>query len=103
MRVNFIQRRRSEQGSVVAYFIFLLVVVTAIASVCAFVTQTLSVTHRHNEMVEAMALAEGGVTLAAAELELALTNQSASLLVNLANNPAGAYSKNTALSSSQSN
>ncbi len=103
MQIVLVKNRRSEQGSIVAYFILLLVIVTAIAGVSAFVTQTLSITHRHNEMVEALAFAEGGATLAAAELELALTNQTTTLLASLASNPAGDYSKNTDLSTSQSN
>jgi len=103
MRINPNPNRRAERGSIVAYFIFLLVMLTALSSVCAFVAQTVSASQRHNDMVQALALAEGGACFAAAELELALTNQSAPFVLNLVNNPAGDYAKNTTLSSSQSN
>ena len=100
MRITELRTRRGEQGSIIAYFIFLLVVVTSIASVCAFVSQTLRITHRRNDMIQAIALAQGGGTLAAAEFQGALTNQAQTLAANLATY---GYSKSTALSSSKSN
>lgn len=103
MRTTLNHHGRSEAGSIFAYFIILLVIVTAIVSMGALVSQTTNLTHRHNDMVEAMELAEGGAALACAEVERAYTNLAAAFLVNLAGNPAGAYTKNSGLSSAASN
>ena len=103
MRIRTHHRRRSEQGSIIAYFVILMVLISAIASVSALVSQTLTVTHRRNDMISSTELAEGGAALACAEFETAFNNTSASLTTNLVKNAAGAYSLISGLSNSQTN
>ena len=80
-----------------------MVLISAIASVSALVSQTLTVTHRRNDMISSTELAEGGAALACAEFETAFNNTSASLTTNLVKNAAGAYSLISGLSNSQTN
>jgi hypothetical protein len=81
--LNFAKQR--QQGSILAYFILLLVIVGAIASVGAYVAQTTNVSRRRGSMVSARQYAESAAVIAAVDLNTAYTNVGAtSFPLNLA-------------------
>jgi hypothetical protein len=102
VRIQTLPHRRSEEGSILAYFVILIVIVSVLASVSALVMQTVTVSHRRSDMVSAAELAEGGASLAAADLENAMS-RSGTLSSNLVSNPSGSYTLDSELSSTSSN
>lgn len=74
MKATTPQPSHSETASILVYFIFVLVIVSAIASVSAFTVNAVSLAHRRTDMIGATQLAEGGAASACTELEKAYTN-----------------------------
>ena len=103
IQIKILKQRPSEHGSVVFLFILLLVLISSIASISALVIQTLKVSQRRSSMVQAMQFAEGGAAVAASELEVAYNSLTGSIVTNLSTNSAGAYTRNSSLSTSQTN
>ena len=98
MKFN-VRRVSRQQGSILGYYIMVLVVLGAIASVAGFVMQHVQLSQRRSDRKNALEYAEGAALIACQELNKAYTN-SGSFFGNLSNNNAGAYTKNTAASSS---
>src|SRR3982751_337379 len=93
--------RRREDGSILAYFILLLVLATALASVGGFVAHTARIAHRRNDMIAARQYAESGAVIACNDLNTALQRAGGSIGSNLATNSTPAYVKNTGLSTTE--
>ena len=94
-----LQRVGREQGSILGYYVMVLVVLGAIASVAGLVMQHVQLSQRRSDRKNALEYAEGAAILACQELNKAYTN-SGTFFGNLSSNAAGAYSKNTAASTS---
>src|SRR5205085_341401 len=92
---------RTQQGSILAYFILVLIIVSAIASVGAYVAQTANVTHHRNDMISAIEFAHGGAVIACGDLDSAYTNKGTGFPDNLMTNLSAPYTLDTALSSTQ--
>lgn len=99
MKSASFQKNRSESGSILVYFVFALVIASAIASVSYLSLTTINIAHRRTDMICATQLAEGGAALACREMEMAYTNRTAKFRNNLLANAAGAYALNSGLSS----
>lgn len=92
-------KRQGENGSIVAYFIFVVILVSGLASLATYVTQTTNITKRRGDMISAREFATGGTTSGTASLNKAVTNGGTFL-----NNLTGqSYVKNLSLSTSKSN
>jgi hypothetical protein len=100
MSIKTIRRlhAKSKAGSIIAYLVAVLVVVSVIAIVSDLVIQTVVISHRRGDFVEAMQLAEGGVAQACADLEKAFTNKSSTFIANLTGGTSARYSLNSELS-----
>jgi hypothetical protein len=61
-------------GAILAYFILMTVIVSAIASVSVYVTQTSKLAKRRCDMVAAQQYADGGAIIACADVRTAYTN-----------------------------
>ena len=92
-------RASRQHGSILGYYIIVLFVLGAIASVAGFVVQHVQLGKRRSDRKNALEYAEGAALIACQELNKAYTNSS-SFFTNLLSNSAGSYAKNTALSSS---
>ena len=92
-------KKQGEQGSILAYFIVVMIIVSGTASLATYVSHTVRMAHRRNDMISARQFAEGGAVIVCKNLAVASTNKANTFLVNLAAN----YTKNTSLSTSQSN
>ncbi len=92
-------RASRQHGSILGYYIIVLFVLGAIASVASFVVQHVQFSKRRSDRKNALEYAEGAALIACQELNKAYTNSS-SFFTNLLANSAGNYVKDTALSSS---
>ncbi len=97
MKIIPLTSNPSETGSILVYFVFVLVIVSAIASVSAYSLNELGMAHRRTDMINATQLAEGGAGLACAELEKAYMSAASTFTASLGSNAAGAYTLNTSL------
>lgn len=93
-------RRRDEEGSIMAYFVFLVILVSGIASLATYVTQTTNITKRRGDMISAREFGYGGAAIGCANLNKAVTNASGTFLNNLTSL---SYTKNLSLSTSTTN
>src|SRR5438128_2953724 len=84
MRIETSRSVPKERGSILAYFAIVVVLLTTLASVTAYVAQSMNAAHRRDDMVQALQIAEGGASIACEELNRALTNKTSSMLNNLA-------------------
>jgi hypothetical protein len=80
-----------EEGSLVAYLIFLLLLASTIAAVSTFVSNSIHLAHRRSDMYSALEYAQGGAVIAAREVEQALTNRPYNFFDSLTRNPSGPY------------
>ena len=92
-------RASRQHGSILGYYIIVLFVLGAIASVAGFVVQHVQLSKRRSDRKNALEYSEGAALIACQELNKAYTNSS-SFFTNLLSNSAGGYTKNTALSTS---
>ena len=92
-------RASRQHGSILGYYIIVLFVLGAIASVAGFVVQHVQLGKRRSDRKNALEYSEGAALIACQELNKAYTNSS-SFFTNLLSNSAGGYTKNTALSTS---
>jgi hypothetical protein len=72
--------QRREDGSILVFFILLLISVTAIASVGAYVAQTTTLSHRRCDMVAANQYAIGGAVIACNDLNSVVMSGGSSAL-----------------------
>jgi hypothetical protein len=100
MKTNPVKARRTEQGSILAYFLLVVILVIAIASVGAYVAQTSNVVHRRNDMIAAIQFAQGGAVVACEDANSAYTNAGAGFPGNLASN-SPSYTLDASLSTNQ--
>src|SRR6267378_2936225 len=100
MRTTSNIQPRTRQGSILAYFLLVVVLVSAIASVGAFLAQTVNVAHRRNDMIAAQQFAQSGAVIACGDLNSAYTSPGTGFPGNLATNLLAPYDLDTALSTS---
>ena len=103
MRITSENERRDEEGSILAYFVILLVVAGAIASLGAYVTQSTRLSARRSAMIAAKQFAIGAAVIAARDLNTVVTNASSSSLGSKLMGLASAYTFNSGLSTSTNN
>src|SRR6185503_13725606 len=89
-----------QQGSILTYLVIAVVLLTTVASVTAYVTQTYRIASRRESMVQALQYAEGGAAIACVDLQNAFKKTSGTLATNVL---AAGYSQNTSLSTAQMN
>jgi hypothetical protein len=77
------RNNRQEEGTILAYFILLLIAIAAITSVAAYVTHTTSLSRRRNSMADAYEYVTAGAVMACADLNVAFTNGSSPVTANL--------------------
>ena len=96
--------KHSEQGSILAYFIIVVLAVTALVSVSAYVAQSARVAHRRSDMIAARQYAESGAVIASVDMSTAYstTNQSATFPGSLTT-LSTPYTLNSTLSTSAQN
>lgn len=92
--------RSGQAGSVIAYFLLAVVIVSAIASLYAYSIQNLNLTHRRQNLAAAREFAEGGVLVGCAALENAFTNTTGNLISRLQTAPNN-FARNNSLSDSR--
>ena len=100
MNLKIAAKPAAQNGSILIYFLFTLVVLGSIAQVSSYVVQNARLGHRRLDMQAAQQFAEGGATLAAGEFAKAYTNKASTLKSNLLNNATGAYTLNSTLGNS---
>lgn len=81
----------------IAYFILMVVAITAVAGLGAFVAQTTNVAHRRNDMIAAIQFAQGAAVIACRDFNTAITNKNKATVQNLITN---GYSLNTSTGNS---
>ena len=86
MRIAVTNRKQSEQGAILAYFIMVVVLGSLIASVGTYVVQTVNVAHRRNDMIAAQEYARAGAVVACSDFNAAFTNKTGGFPANLASN-----------------
>lgn len=91
MKTRLLKSKSREDGSLVLYFVFVLIFVSTLATVASYVTQTTRLAHRRSNMVGALEFAQGAAVVAAFELERAYTNRTSNFYENLTKNASGAY------------
>ena len=89
-----------ESGSIIAYFLFAVVIIGSIASLFAYTAQNLSLTHRRQDLAAAYAYAEAGAVIGCVALENAFTNSTGSLVSSLQAAP-NSFAKNNNLCTAQ--
>jgi len=89
--MNITKRNNGRHGSILAYFILVLILVSVIASVGAYVAQTTKVAQRRSDMIAAQQFADGGALIACSDLNKAITNRTTPLPSALA---LGGYTRN---------
>ena len=92
-------RASRQHGSILGYYIIVLFVLGAIASVAGFVVQHVQLGKRRSDRKNALEYAEGAALISCQELNKAYTN-SGTFFGNLSSNSAGVYALNSALSTS---
>ena len=100
MKIRLQNGRKGENGSIVAYFIFVVILITGIASLATYVTQTTNLTQRRGDMIGSREIAMGGAVVGAANLNRAVTNTTGTFISNITSQ---GYAKNNSLSTAQSN
>src|SRR5216117_2526681 len=86
MKIGSHDRRPTRRGSVmIGYFIVMVVAVSTIAGLGAFVAQSTSLAHRRNDMIAAIQYAEGGVVIGCSNLNTAFTSRTGTLGERLGN------------------
>src|SRR2546423_6116587 len=100
MKTKHGQRRRNEQGSILAYFLLVVILVIAIASVGAYLAQTSNVVHRRNDMISAIQFAQGGAVVACDDVNNAYLSPGPGFPANLATN-SPSYTLDSVLSTNQ--
>jgi len=100
MNIRAQTRRQNENGSIVAYFIFVVILVSGIASLATYVTQTTNITKRRGDMIASREFAYGGVVVGVGSLNKAVTNIANTLVKNLS---AQYFVKNGNLSDNKTN
>src|SRR6266403_2197492 len=86
MKTAVINRKQSEQGAILAYFIMVTVVASLIASVGSYVMVTSGIAHRRNDMIAAQEYARAGAVIACGDLNGAFTNKTGGFPGNLVSN-----------------
>jgi hypothetical protein len=86
MKTAVINRKQSEQGAILAYFIMVTVVASLIASVGSYVMVTTGIAHRRNDMIAAQEYARAGVVMACNDFNGAFTNKTGGFPGNLVSN-----------------
>ncbi len=84
MKTGTLARQEQQASAMVACLIMMLVVITAVSSLAAYVTQTVRLTHRRADRVAALQFGQGGAAIVARDLNNALTNRAGTFFVNLA-------------------
>jgi hypothetical protein len=74
MKTALRNKKGGEAGSILAYFMILMIAAVSIASVGAYVAQTTTLSHRRSDMVAANQFAIGGAVIACSDLNLVVTN-----------------------------
>ena len=98
MRIASYQTRPARRGSVmIGYFIVMVVTVSTIAGLAAFVAQSTNLAHRRNDMIAAIQYAEGGAVIGCGDLNVAISNRTGTLSAKLQNK---GYAMNDSLSTS---
>lgn len=97
MKTCIRNNRRQEEGTILAYFILLLIAIAAITSVAAYVTHTTSLSRRRNSMADAYEYVTAGAVMACADLNVAFTNGASPVIANLQALPLP-YAVNSSLS-----
>ncbi len=91
MSITLPNRQKRQEGAIIAYFIMVAILVSAIACLAAYVTQTVKNAQRRSDMIRAREYAQGGALVAAADLDAACTNRSGGLCSNLLNSSKAPY------------
>ena len=94
------KNRPAETGSVIAYFLFAVVIIGSIATLYGYSVQNLNLTHRRHDLAAAYEYAEAGTVIGCAALENAFTNSGGNLLSRLQAAP-NSFTKNNDLSTPQ--
>src|ERR1043166_3814774 len=76
MKITSLNLKQRQAGTIIVYFLAIIVLAIAIVSACVFVTGTSKLTRRRSDMNAAIQYAEGGAVLACYDLNRALTNSS---------------------------
>jgi hypothetical protein len=100
MRIATANRKRHEEGSILAYFMILMITAVGIASVAAYVTQTTRLSQRRSDMAAANQFAIGGAVIACCDFNSVLTNTSNGSLVSKFGKLDNKYKRNNGLGSS---
>ena len=100
MRITIRHPAAREQGSILAYLVIALVLLSTIATVTAYVAQTFRIASRRENMVQALQYAEGGAAIACVDLQRVFKITSGTIISNLI---AVGYSQNTSLSTALTN
>ncbi len=74
MTTGTLRRQREDGSAMVACLILMLVVITAVGSLAAYVTQTTRLAQRRTDAVAALQFAEGAAVIACYDMNRALTN-----------------------------
>jgi hypothetical protein len=103
MRIESHQTQSARRGSVlIGYFIVMVVAVSTIAGLGAFVAQSTNLAHRRNDMIAAIQYAEGGAVIACRELNAAFTSTNRTLALSTKLVYKG-YTLNSSLSTASQN
>jgi hypothetical protein len=97
MKTSIRNDGRREEGTILAYFIILLIAIAGITSVAAYVTQTTRLAQRRSSMVDAYEYATAGAVMACTDLNAAFTNGGNTVIANLQALPSP-YAVNPSLS-----
>ena len=97
MKTCIRKNQRQEEGTILAYFILLLIAIVAITSVAAYVTHATTMSRRRNSMVDAYEYATAGAVMACADLNAAFMKAGSPVTANLLALPS-AYTVNASLS-----
>ncbi len=84
MKIEKLQRQREQGSALVACLVLMLIIITAVASLTSYVTQTVRLADRRSSATAALQFAQGGAVIAANDLNTALTNTASGILNNLA-------------------
>jgi Tfp pilus assembly protein PilX len=103
MKTALQTKQAKREGSILAYFILVLVAFSTMAGLAAYVTQTTRQANRRSDMIAAQQYAEAGAVIACSELNRAVTNKLGTLATSLATNSGGGYTRNDALSTTSTN
>src|SRR5690349_1772922 len=100
MKTALTNESQQEAGSILAYFMILMIVAVSLASVGAYVAQSSNLSRRRSNMAEATQFAIGGAVVACSDLNQALTNSGSATLGSKLTTLANPYALNSVLSTS---